>query len=232
MAPKITKAERDATLVMETNSASTVSKRSVERLYYPEPHFFRHFVKKPLRRSPLVNRGYWLRMRAVETSVRRFLEEPSEHQKAIVNLGCGFDPLPFQFLSRDAALCQNAIFVDIDHHKLMLKKRDIVTQCAALRGLLSDVQLTAETGSVLMRSKEYVGIGCDLGDLQKLEAALKDVVGLDKASILCIAEVSITYMEVKLADALIRFMPKLSKGKDISNRSHPKCPVPLTARKM
>ncbi|EGE81694.1 leucine carboxyl methyltransferase 2 [Blastomyces dermatitidis ATCC 18188] len=211
MAPKITKAERDATLVMETNSASTVSKRSVERLYYPEPHFFRHFVKKPLRRSPLVNRGYWLRMRAVETSVRRFLEEPSEHQKAIVNLGCGFDPLPFQFLSRDAALCQNAIFVDIDHHKLMLKKRDIVTQCAALRGLLSDVQLTAETGSVLMRSKEYVGIGCDLGDLQKLEAALKDVVGLDKASILCIAEVSITYMEVKLADALIRFMPKLSK---------------------
>ncbi|PGH10093.1 tRNA wybutosine-synthesizing protein 4 [Blastomyces parvus] len=210
MAPKMAKAERDATLVMETNSASIVSKRSVERIYYPEPHFFRHFVKKPLRRSPLINRGYWLRMRAVETSVRKFLEQPSEHQKAIVNLGCGFDPLPFQFLNRDAALCQNAIFIDIDHHKLMIKKRDTVTQCAALRGLLSDVQLPPETGSILLRSREYVGIGCDLGDIPKLEAALKDVVGLDKASILCIAEVSITYMEVNLADAILRFMPKLS----------------------
>ena len=44
--------------VMATNSSSIVSKRSVERLYYPEPHVFRHFVKKPIRRSPLINREY------------------------------------------------------------------------------------------------------------------------------------------------------------------------------
>ncbi|PGH33629.1 tRNA wybutosine-synthesizing protein 4 [[Emmonsia] crescens] len=207
---RVTKAEREATLVMETNSASVISKRSVERIYYPEPHFFRHFVKKPQRRSPMINRGYWLRMRAVESSVRMFLEEPSEHQKVIVNLGCGFDSLPFQFLSRDAALCQNAKFIDIDHHKLMVKKRDVVAKCAALKDLLSDVQLTPETGSVLVRSKEYVGIGCDLGDLPRLEAALNDAIGSAEVSILCIAEVSITYMEVNLADALIRFVPKLS----------------------
>ncbi|EEH06591.1 leucine carboxyl methyltransferase [Histoplasma capsulatum G186AR] len=213
MAPKSTKAERGATAVMETNSASIVSKRSVERIYYPEPHFFRYFVKKPLRRSPLVNRGYWLRMRAVESMVRRFLEGPSGHQKVVVNLGCGFDPLPFQFLNRDAALCQNAKFIDVDHHKLMVKKRDIITQCPALRDLLSDAQLTPETDSILLRSKEYVGIGCDLGDLSELDAALSGVIGLDQASILCIAEVSITYMEVELADALIRFMPKLSNAK-------------------
>ncbi|EGC47393.1 tRNA wybutosine-synthesizing protein 4 [Histoplasma capsulatum var. duboisii H88] len=210
MAPKSTKAERGATAVMETNSASIVSKRSVERIYYPEPHFFRYFVKKPLRRSPLVNRGYWLRMRAVESMVRRFLEGPSGHQKVVVNLGCGFDPLPFQLLNRDAALCQNAKFIDVDHHKLMVKKRDIITQCPALRDLLSDAQLTPETDSILLRSKEYVGIGCDLGDLSELDAALSGVIGLDQASILCIAEVSITYMEVELADALIRFMLKLS----------------------
>ncbi|OJD14321.1 hypothetical protein AJ78_05316 [Emergomyces pasteurianus Ep9510] len=210
MAPKDSKIEREATLVMETNSASIVSKRSVERIYYPEPHFFRHFVKKPQRRSPLINRGYWLRMRAVENAVRKFFEEPSEYQKLIVNIGCGFDPLPFQFLSRDAALCQNAKFIDIDHHKLMVKKRDIVAQCTVLKDLLSDVQLAPETDSVLLRSNEYVGIGCDLGDIPKLKAALNDVIGLDKVTILCIAEVSITYMEVNLADALIRFMPTLS----------------------
>jgi tRNA wybutosine-synthesizing protein 4 len=44
---------------LQTNNSSIVSKRSVERLYFPnEPHFFRYFVKKPQRRSPLINRGY------------------------------------------------------------------------------------------------------------------------------------------------------------------------------
>ncbi|KAM3514848.1 hypothetical protein MY11210_001453 [Beauveria gryllotalpidicola] len=46
-------------LIMGTNSSSIVSKRSVERLYYPdEPHYFRYFVKKFQRRAPLINRGY------------------------------------------------------------------------------------------------------------------------------------------------------------------------------
>lgn len=76
--------------LQQTNNSSIVSKRSVERLYYPtEPHYFRYFVKKPQRRSPLINRGYWLRMRAVDLVVRQFLEEASTKQKIVINLGCG-----------------------------------------------------------------------------------------------------------------------------------------------
>lgn len=73
----------------QTNNHCVVSKRSVERLYYDAPHLFRHFVSKPKRRSPLINRGYWLRMRAVEDRVRAFLGCVSEKQKMILNLGCG-----------------------------------------------------------------------------------------------------------------------------------------------
>lgn len=73
----------------KTNNSSIVSKRSVERLYYPEPHFFRYFVKKPQRRSPLINRGYWLRMYAVEHFTKQFLEEPSEKNKIVLNFGAG-----------------------------------------------------------------------------------------------------------------------------------------------
>lgn len=74
----------------QTNNSSIVSKRSVERLYFPnEPHYFRYFVKKPQRRSPLINRGYWLRMKAVDSVVRQFLETPSNKQKVVINLGCG-----------------------------------------------------------------------------------------------------------------------------------------------
>lgn len=75
--------------MIQTNDSSIVSKRSVERLYHPEPHFFRYFVKKPQRRSPLINRGYWLRMHLIEHVVNIFLDEPSEKKKVILNLGCG-----------------------------------------------------------------------------------------------------------------------------------------------
>lgn len=82
--------EKNAGLVMATNNSSIVSKRSVEKLYLPEPHFFRYFVKKPIRRAPTINRGYWLRMRAVDWVVEQFLQKPSDGmQKVIINLGCG-----------------------------------------------------------------------------------------------------------------------------------------------
>lgn len=75
--------------VMATNNSSIVSKRSVEKLYYPEPHYFRYFVRKPQRRAPLINRGYWLRMHTLDVVIRRFLEEVIPMRKVVLNLGCG-----------------------------------------------------------------------------------------------------------------------------------------------
>lgn len=78
-------------LFHQTNNSSIVSKRSVERLYYPdEPQsWFRFFVKKFQRRAPLINRGYWLRLLIVDVTLRDFLKQPSQKRKVIVNLGCG-----------------------------------------------------------------------------------------------------------------------------------------------
>lgn len=76
---------------LQTNSSSIVSKRSVEKMYYPnEPHYFRYFVRKYQRRAPLINRGYWLRLRAIDVIVRRFLtKHQAKKRKLIINLGCG-----------------------------------------------------------------------------------------------------------------------------------------------
>lgn len=86
--PKM-KLEKNAGQIMGTNNSSIVSKRSVERLYHPKPHFFQYFVRKTQRRSPTVNRGYWLRMRAIDSVVKEFLLRPTEKKKVIINLGCG-----------------------------------------------------------------------------------------------------------------------------------------------
>ncbi|KAL1888463.1 tRNA methyltransferase ppm2, partial [Ceratocystis pirilliformis] len=78
-------------LIMGTNSSSITSKRSVEKLYYhEEKHFFRFFVPRFQRRSPLVNRGYWFRLRAIDVSVREFLRRDCGGKRmVVVNLGCG-----------------------------------------------------------------------------------------------------------------------------------------------
>jgi tRNA wybutosine-synthesizing protein 4 len=78
--------------LLQTNNSSIVSKRSVEKLYNPhEPHFFRYFVHKFQRRAPLINRGYWLRLRAIDVLVRDFLRGARGRGKraVVVNLGCG-----------------------------------------------------------------------------------------------------------------------------------------------
>jgi len=76
--------------IMDTNSSSIVSKRSVEKLYYPgRKEYFRYFVRKFQRRSPLINRGYWLRMKAVDSVISKFLNDRKGVRKVVVNLGCG-----------------------------------------------------------------------------------------------------------------------------------------------
>ncbi|KAL8915608.1 MAG: hypothetical protein Q9172_006857, partial [Xanthocarpia lactea] len=190
--------------VMDTNNSSIVSKRSVERLYHETPHFFRYFVKKPIRRSPLINRGYWLRMHAIEQTVLRFLRAPSEMKKIVLNLGCGYDPLPFQCLSKYSEDCTGVTFADVDHPELMSKKRDMILEQSAMKSLVGRIQSYGQDGStIVMRSDHYVGVGCDLRDIARLTKALEEELQIGSCLVLCTAEVSITYMDVNAADALI-----------------------------
>ncbi|KKK23217.1 hypothetical protein P175DRAFT_0472781 [Aspergillus ochraceoroseus IBT 24754] len=204
------KEEKAADLVMGTNNSSIVSKRSVEMLYYPEPHFFRHFVKKPQRRAPLINRGYWLRMHAMAESVRKFMKEPSDRPKFVLNLGCGFDPLPFILLSTDRSLCSNTTFVDIDYEKLMINKKMAIQRTEVITQVLGNVEFFSDDSGVQIRSPQYIAVGCDLKNLDKLDRVLKTHVLPAECAVLFLAEVSLTYMDVQSANAVVTWASKLS----------------------
>ncbi|KAH6877342.1 hypothetical protein B0T10DRAFT_192573 [Thelonectria olida] len=207
--PRQSKSQAIDDLIMGTNSSSIVSKRSVERLYYPnEPHFFRYFVPKFQRRAPLINRGYWLRLRAIDVVVHHFLKSsPSGRKKVVINLGCGSDVLPWQCHARYPDACENTVFIDIDYPDLMRKKRTIVLGTPQLRELLGENPTTSEkdTDQVLLRSDKYCQLGCDLRKLDALRQCLESFLPLSDCSVLFVAEVSITYMDTKSADALIQW---------------------------
>lgn len=192
----------------ETNSSSTLSKRSVERLYCPKaPQLLRFFVGKFQRRTPLVNRGYYVRMKVIDTVVRSFLQSPSHKPKAVVNLGCGTDVLPWVSISRYPEWCRGVTFVDVDFPDLMLKKRQVVTSTDALVTPLGNVEILADDSPLLLRSDKYCQVGCDLRLVQTLEKVLADIFPDLAVEFLFVAEVSITYMETADADNLLSQTP-------------------------
>ncbi|PTB36290.1 hypothetical protein M441DRAFT_150835 [Trichoderma asperellum CBS 433.97] len=186
-------------MVMGTNNSSIASKRSVERLYYGnEPSFFRYFVPKFQRRAPLINRGYWLRLRAIDVIVQKFLSKATTGKKVVINLGCGSDVLPWQCHARYKDLGNDVLFIDIDYPDLIRKKRAIVLQTPELRDLLGN---------------DFT-LGCDLRQLDQLRDVLKTVIDLPECAILFVAEVSITYMDTQSADSLIHWGSTVGREND------------------
>ncbi|KAF2458888.1 S-adenosyl-L-methionine-dependent methyltransferase, partial [Lineolata rhizophorae] len=206
--------QRQDERIINTNSFSILSKRSVHRLYFPDqPDHYALFTTKFERRAPLINRGYWLRMHAVRAGVLRFLglhhgaslsSSPSQPVRVVVNLGCGYDLLPFQLLRERPELCENIVFVDVDYPQLIQAKADIISRTAELSGLLINVDTSGSDKATPLRSQQYVALGCDLRNLSLLESFLTAGLGRPACAFLFYAEVSLTYMPVADADAVIR----------------------------
>jgi O-methyltransferase involved in polyketide biosynthesis len=75
------------------------------------------FVRKPSRRSPLINRGYYARVAAVQTLVSQFLDHVKGNKAQIVSLGAGFDTTYFRmknaFPKHLNIRCKKIIFAEI-----------------------------------------------------------------------------------------------------------------------
>ncbi|KAI9662702.1 MAG: tRNA methyltransferase ppm2 [Alyxoria varia] len=196
--------------IMNTNNSCIVSKRSVEKTYHNDSDgFLRHFVKKFQRRSPLINRGYWLRMRAIEGVIKSYLRENEDQSKLIVNLGCGYDTLPFKLIAQEKDLCKHVCFVDVDYADLMSKKCKVIRETPQLSEVIGESG-PGDTG-VLLESKEYIAVACDLqssSDLHRLRVILNN----RESPIFFVAEVSMTYMNTRKADAVIQWASTFKDG--------------------
>jgi tRNA wybutosine-synthesizing protein 4 len=102
-------------------------------------------------------------------------------------------------------------FVDVDYRELMITKGTIINQTAFLKELVNSK--LDSTSDFVIESQQYYGLGCDLRDLQSLDLAVRSLRDLDEALVLCVAEVSITYMEPEAANSLIAWATTLSRGK-------------------
>lgn len=87
----------------------------------------------------------------------------------------------------------------------MRKKCDVISNTRQLHDLLGPHDRPLDPSGLILRSKYYLAIGCDLVDVTRLDMLLANEVQMSSSLVLCIAEVSITYMDTNAADALIRW---------------------------
>ncbi|KAA8909141.1 hypothetical protein TRICI_004618 [Trichomonascus ciferrii] len=192
--------------IQGTNDSSIASKRSVETLYRrkgsTEPEFFKFFVPKKQRRSPNINRGYWTRVEAMTRSINNFAGTKFNGPKVVVNLGCGFDPYAFQHVYRYPNT--DLVFVDVDYPDLMKRKLRIVENYPELANLIGERYRTDPSKQeILLHSRNYIALSCDLRKLERFSEVLKSIFPFGSSTFLFTAEVSLTYMVQKSADALI-----------------------------
>lgn len=99
-------------------------------------------------------------------------------------------------MARYPDACQGAKFIDIDFPDLMSKKRIIVLNTPELSSVFEPLDTNAGQ-HVTLKSDTYCQIGCDLRDTQSLEKALSICLDPSDCVFMFVAEVSITYMEVR-----------------------------------
>ena len=122
------------------------------------------------------------------------------------------DPLAFQWLAKDSYQNQQIKFIDIDFPELVERKAQMILNTPRLRDLLKCIGTTKPDGAVRLQSKQYAAVGCDLGDTRNLDSILADEIENQNSLVLCTAEVSITYMDVEAADALIAWAAQFIEG--------------------
>ncbi|EMR11280.1 hypothetical protein PNEG_00309 [Pneumocystis murina B123] len=189
-------------IIQGTNDTSIVSKRSAEYCGYPfsENQYLRAFVKKPQRRSPVINRGYYIRCQAIETVIQNFVSEKNNRYKIIINLGCGYDPMPFRYISKPEF--NYVRFFDVDFQDLIERKALIIQKDKELKEMSQKYVLSNKNKLEL----QYQLIGCDIRNLDLLKTIINEKChNIESMDVLFISEVAMVYIQTEFSDKLIEW---------------------------
>lgn len=189
-----------------------MSKHSAVRLGYYEDDFIGLFVDREVRRSPLLNRGYYARVAAVERTIEVFLAGVGERGSQVVSLGAGCDTTFFRLAARQAA---PSLYVEVDTPEVVKRKARIIRAHPGLRAAVGPIaeseegQATAAgaaAGATLLATPSYRLAPADLRDVGALAEVLLGRCGLDPAvPTLFLSECVLVYMGPTHSAAALRW---------------------------
>lgn len=94
----------------------------------------------------------------------------------------------------------------------MQKKRACINQAEDLKASFPFLQDWTVKDPEVWQAGQYLAVGCDLRQLSELERILNSVANAKDKAILFVAEVSVAYMDVKSADAVVSWASSFKDG--------------------
>ncbi|XP_031277598.1 leucine carboxyl methyltransferase 1 homolog [Pistacia vera] len=204
MANSIGDAQSNRAAVQATNDDASASKLSCVKKGYMKDDYIHLFVRRPVKRSPIINRGYFARWAAFRKLLYQFLDCERNVKKQILSLGAGFDTTYFQLQDEGKA---PHLYVELDFKEVTSKKAALIETCSRLRDKVgATASISQEKGEVL--SDHYKLLPVDLRDIQKLD----DVITLANMDLslptFIIAECVLIYLDPDPSRAIVGWAAK------------------------
>ncbi|WVZ04389.1 hypothetical protein V8G54_025195 [Vigna mungo] len=173
---------RNNAAVQATNDDASASKLSCVKKGYMKDDYVHLFVRRPVRRSPIINRGYFARWAAIRKLLYQFLDVEKKTdgdapiKKQILSLGAGFDTTYFQlqvpgfpcdlYWHADEGKAPD-LYVEVDFKEVTSKKAALIETNSQLRNKLGETAaISREKGEVV--SAQYKLVPADLRDVKQL----------------------------------------------------------------
>ncbi|KAF9111902.1 hypothetical protein BGX27_004284 [Mortierella sp. AM989] len=220
-------------VIKGTDDDAIISKLQVSAvdLGYLDDPFVRHFVKRPSRRPPLINRGSYLRTTSLDALTKQFIESttitpenytststssPSSTvapppttspqaqlpiRKQIVSLGCGSDTRYFNFKRKGLSVYK---YFEIDFQESTAKKAAVIKKNKAFTDIIADPELKLGLGGTELYAKDYCLLFGDLREFTKSIVPKLMAQGFDTSlPTLFLSECVLIYIQPSDSDAIM-----------------------------
>ena len=172
--------------VGKTSDDAIISKSSAANFGYFNDEYLRHFVSKTARRSALINRGYYIRVKVIRQELIAFIKASKACQ--IISVGAGMDT-SFFALHDELGYGPDA-YVELDFPHIVKMKQAV---------------FDAHPESFKLPRQGYHLLSCDLRDLAHLEKALQDIQFDFEKPTLVLSECVLMYMKPSDSNKVIEF---------------------------
>ncbi|KAI7882931.1 leucine carboxyl methyltransferase [Lichtheimia hyalospora FSU 10163] len=192
----------DDEIVRNTNDDATVSRLSAIAKGYFADDFVKYFVRRPVERSPIMNRGTYIRQLVLDRLVHQFLElDIPDKEKQIISLGSGYDTRYFMLKQRGLDI---GCYYEIDFPETIAKKASIVHRRKELNQYLTDAR--AVKGGMELVSKHYCLLGGDLREWDNITSRLLDHGFKVDAPTLVISECVLIYLDPLDSNRIVNWL--------------------------
>jgi len=208
--------------VQGTHIDAAVAKTTCAAFGYIHDPWVQHFAHSPNQPNPLFNRGYWARVRGVQTEVANFVQRANEQAPdkgvQIVNLGAGLDTM-YWWLKHEKIEGRlpdvNITYFEIDFPEIIQKKTRIVQR----KNLLTDpnVANNAVHGTQEIRTSDCRYVAADLRMTQEVKSSL-EAAGFDSTLHTCfVCECVLIYMQGLQGNSIVEWTAQAVTSPDALN---------------